>query len=346
MVTVKDVAEKSGVSVSTVSHVINGTRFVSEDLKTRVRKAMDELEYKPNLIARSLRTKRSNVLGLILADITNPYYSEIARNIEYLGHQKGYTVILCNSEGTPIKEEFYINRLMETRVDGIIIVSSKIHQQKLEEMVGRDLPVILIDKHGAGIHMDLIAIDEFEGGKMATEHLISLGHRRIACINGVSENYLNLDRLRGFRAAMENAGLDVDEQLIISSGFDVNAGFRAGIGLLEMEKRPTAIFATGDLIAYGVIQAAHQMRIDVPGELSVVGFDDIYLSKIFVPPLTTVSQPLYEISEAAINCFFERMDNTQKTGRTIHYNIHLEVRESTGPVNEKCRTNHKEVVRE
>jgi LacI family transcriptional regulator len=332
MVTVKDVAERSGVSVSTVSHVINGTRFVSEELKIKVREAMDQLEYKPNLIARSLRTKRSNVLGLIIADITNPYYSEMAWNIEYLGHLQNYTVMLCNSEGDPIKEEFYINRLLEMRADGIIIISSKIHQEKLEEMVGKDLPVILIDKHGVGIHMDMISIDEFEGGRLATEHLISLGHKRIACINGVSENYMNIHRLRGYQAAMGKAGLELDECLMISSDFDVVAGFRNGNSLLEMENPPTAIFATGDLIAFGVIQAAYQKGLSVPKELSVVGFDDVYLSKYYVPPLTTIKQPIYEISEAAVNCFFERMENSQKTGRTINFNVHLEIRESTAPV--------------
>lgn len=335
MVTVKDVAEKSGVSVSTVSHVINGTRFVSEELKVKVRDAMVALEYKPNLIARSLRTKRSNVLGLILADITNPYYSEIARNIEYLGHLQDYTVMLCNSEGDPIKEEFYIRRLSEARADGIIIISSKILPELLKEMIGENLPVIFIDKHGSGIQGDLIAIDEFEGGRLATEHLITLGHHRIACVNGVSVNYLNLERVNGYRSAMAAAGLPIDEQLIISSGFDVVDGYRNGTKLLEMKDKPTAIFATGDLIAYGVIQAAYKIGIRIPEELSVVGFDDIYLSKFIVPPLTTIKQPLYEISEAAINCFFERMENNQKTGRTIHYNVHLEVRESTGPAIEE-----------
>jgi len=335
MVTVKDVAEKSGVSVSTVSHVINGTRFVSEELKVKVRDAMVALEYKPNLIARSLRTKRSNVLGLILADITNPYYSEIARNIEYLGHLQDYTVMLCNSEGDPIKEEFYIRRLSEARADGIIIISSKILPELLKEMIGENLPVIFIDKHGSGIQGDLIAIDEFEGGRLATEHLITLGHHRIACVNGVSVNYLNLERVNGYRSAMVAAGLPIDEQLIISSGFDVVDGYRNGTMLLEMKNKPTAIFATGDLIAYGVIQAAYKTGIRIPEELSVVGFDDIYLSKFIVPPLTTIKQPLYEISEAAINCFFERMENNQKTGRTIHYNVHLEVRESTGPAIEE-----------
>lgn len=332
MATVKDVAEKSGVSVSTVSHVINGTRFVSEELKAKVREAMDHLDYKPNLAARTLRTKRSNILGLIIADITNPYYSEMAWNIEYLGNLQNYTVMLCNSEGKPLKEEFYINRLLEMQADGIIIISSKIHQEKLEEMVGNDLPVILIDKHDAGIHMDLISIDEFEGGKLATEHLIALGHQRIACINGVSENYLNIHRLRGYQTTMENAGLEIDGRYMISSDFDVVAGFRNAQNLLEMDKRPTAIFATGDLIAYGVIQAAFQMGIQVPQDLSVVGFDDVYLSKYFIPPLTTIKQPIYEISEAAVDCFFDRMENSQKTGRTIHYNVHLEVRGSTAPV--------------
>jgi LacI family transcriptional regulator len=339
MVTVKDVAEKSGVSVSTVSHVINGTRFVSEDLRNKVREAMNTLEYKPNLIARSLRTKRSNVLGLILADITNPYYSEIARNIEYLGHLQDYTVMLCNSEGDPIKEEFYIRRLSETRADGIIIVSSKIQPELLKEMVGEHLPVIFIDKHGSGIQGDLIAIDEFGGGRMATEHLISLGHQRIACVNGMSINYLNQERVNGYRAAIEAAGLPMDELLVVAAGFDVVDGYRNGTALLEMKNRPTAIFATGDLIAYGVIQAAYQMGLRIPEELSVVGFDDIYLSEYFIPPLTTVKQPLYEISEAAINCFFERMENNQRTGRTIHYNVHLEVRESTGPALEKMTEN-------
>lgn len=332
MVTAKDVAEKSGVSVSTVSHVINGTRFVSHELQSKVREAMEKLDYKPNLIARSLRTKRSSFLGLIIADITNPYYSELAWNIEYLGHLQNYSVMLCNSEGKPGKEEFYIKRLCEMRADGIIIISSKIHQEKLEEMTGKGMPLILIDKHDAGIYSDLIAIDEFMGGKLATEHLISLGHQRIACINGISENYLNIERVNGFRSAMDKAGLEVDENLIVSSGFDVSAGYRTSMTLLKMTERPTAIFATGDLIAYGAIQAAYQLGINVPNELSVVGFDDIYLSRFFVPPLTTVKQPLTDIAESAVKCFFERMENSQKTGKTIKHQVTVEVRESTAPV--------------
>lgn len=332
MVTVKEVAELSGVSVSTVSHVVNGTRFVSEGLKNRVLSAMEQLHYRPNRLAKSLRSKHTSSLGLLIADITNPYYSEMAWNIEYLCYLQNYSVMLCNSDGSPSKEEFYINRLMEWQVDGIIIISPAVLPARINGLLTMDLPVILIDSDSQDYGLDSVSVDNFSGGVMAANHLISLGHKRIACINGARENVTNNERVNGFRSAMEAAGLDVDEDLIVTSDFEVVCGMQNALKLLDNETPPTAIFACDDLMAYGAVQAVYSKGLKVPQDLSVVGFDDIYLSKYTVPPLTTIKQPLYELSEEAVNCFFDRMENPDRLARKIRLDLQLEIRGSTAPL--------------
>ena len=330
--TIKEVAKKAGVSVSTVSHVVNKTRFVSDHLRNKVLSVIERLEYQPNQIARSLRRKSSNSLGLIIADITNPFFSEMARSIDYHSFMQNYSIILCNSGGNKEKEALYINRWSEWQVDGIIIVSSSLPPYHLSSLSKPEMPITLVDMDCPGYTMDSISVDNFSGGKLAAEHLISLGHKRIACIYGSLDTKYKQERVNGFRAAMNEAGIEVEEPLIARADFDIGSSMNVALRLLEMENRPTAIFVCGDLMAYGAMQAAFIKDLKIPDDLSVVGFDDIYISKYTLPPLTTVKQPIDEMAEEAVKCFLGRREDPGKTSRIVKLNPQLEIRSSTAPL--------------
>ena len=294
---------------------------------------MECLGYQPNRIARSLRSKSSNSIGLIVSDITNPFFSEIAWSIEYLSYNQNYSVMLCNSDGDAAKEEFYIRRFLEWQVDGIILVSSSIPASHLGTFSNLARPITLVDMECPGYDMDSVTVDNFSGGKQATEHLIALGHKRIACIVGASNTRYDNGRVNGYRAALDAAGLEADEDLIIEADFNIISGMNVAHPLLQMENRPTAIFACGDLMAFGVMQSAFINQLKIPDDLSVVGFDDIYISKYTLPPLTTVRQPIHEMAEEALNCLLEKCDDPSRTTRTIKLDLKLEIRESTAPLN-------------
>jgi LacI family transcriptional regulator len=329
--TIKEVAEKAGVSVSTVSHVVNGTRFVSEDLRNKVLLVLNSLDYQPNRLAMGLRKKSSSAIGLIVADITNPFFSEIAWRIENLCHQKNYSVMLCNTDGSPSKEDYYLSRLSEWQVDGIIVVSSTSPAAHLNTFNKPDMPLTLIDIDSPGYEMDSISVDNFGGGMLAAQHLASLGHSRIACISGSLETRYNQGRLNGFREGLMEAGLEVDEALIARADFNTFSGLNVTNQFLEMKNRPTAIFTCSDLLAYGAMKAAYVKGLKIPDDLSIVGFDDIFMSKYTLPPLTTVRQPISELTEEAVNCFLTRKEDPGKTSRTIKLKLHLEIRDSTAP---------------
>ncbi len=330
--TIKEVAKRAGVSVSTVSHVVNGTRFVSEDLRNKVLPVLDALDYQPNRLAMGLRKKSSSAIGLIVADITNPFFSEIAWRIENLYHQKNYSVILCNTDGSQSKEDYYLSRLTEWQVDGIIVVSSTSPVAHLNSFNRPDMPLTLIDIDSSGYEMDSISVDNISGGKLAAQHLTSLGHKRIACISGSVDTRYNQGRLIGFRDGLIEAGVEVDEDLLARADFNTFSGLNVATQLLVMKDPPTAIFCCSDLLAYGAMKAAQLKGLKVPEEISIVGFDDIFLSPYTNPPLTTVRQPIPELSEEAVNCFLTRKENPEKTSRTIKLKLHLEIRESTAPL--------------
>ena len=309
--------------------MINGTRFVSDELKSSVLSSMEDLSYQPNLIARSLRRKKTNSIGLIISDIVNPFFSEIAWSIEYLSFIEKYSLFLCSTNGNEEKEIFYINQLSEWQVDGIILISPKNCNAYLKILEDRNIPVVLVDNESPGCDVDMIGVDNYRGGLMATEHLISLGHEKIACTTGPFTDNPSYDRVRGYRDALNKHGIEVDEDLLIAGNFDVISGVQAANILLEKGQRPTAIFACNDLMAIGVIQSAAAHNLIVPKDLSVVGFDDITLAKYIVPPLTTVKQPLREIGEQALNSMIEIIKNPNKACRTITLSVRLEERQST-----------------
>ena len=256
MATIREVAESAGVSYATVSHVINNTRLVSQETRERVLAAMDALNYRPNALARSLRQGKTNTLGLVLPDSANPFFAEISRSIEDEAFKKGYSVFLCNTELDIQRELFYVDVLSKKQVDGIIFVAAGDQADSLDFLRSRNMPVVLIDRDLPNVEVDAVLSDNQLGGFLATRHLLSLGHTRIACIAGPSSITPSAERIIGYRRALEEVGLSYDESLILRGDYHAQSGMEITHSILQMEPRPTAIFALNDLMALGALRAA------------------------------------------------------------------------------------------
>lgn len=327
----RDVAERAGVSTTTVSHVINRTRVVSDESRQRVLKAMQELGYQPNALARSLRRKETYAIGVIVPDSADPFYAEVIRGIEDTSFERGYTITLCNSDGDLEKERLYTNMLTERRVDGVLFFAASNQSRKhLQVVLERRVPLVVVDRHIPDIEIDTVLIDNTLGGQLATRHLIELGHRRIACISGPLDIMVSLERVAGFRKALQENGLPLDETLIVvGDGFSYQAGFTAAQNLLAMSRPPTAIFACNDMLAIGAINAAAAAQWQVPTNLSVVGFDDLRVAAYATPPLTTIAQPKYEMGTISTIMLLERINHPDLPARRQLLEIELVIRHST-----------------
>lgn len=331
MTTMRDVAEMAGVSLTTVSHVINRTRFVSDDVTERVLTAMEQLNYRPNELARSLRRGQTNTLGLILPDSANPYFAEIGHAIEATSSELGYNVILCNTHGDENKEDHYVNVLRNKQVDGILFVAAGDQAQSIIHTLGENFPVMLVDRELVGVRTDVIIVDNHQGGYLATRHLLELGHQRIACISGPSRVRPSSERISGYSQALEEAGLTFDPDLFRMGDFHPNSGYQATLDLLQQPNPPTAVFTCNDFMAIGVIRAASEMGRRVPDDLSLVGFDDIELASYTIPPLTTISQPIEQMGAIAAKTLIARIEEdglSEPTRRLLP--VELVVRGSTG----------------
>ncbi len=305
--TINDVAKLAETSATTVSHVINETRFVSPDTKQRVMDAIRALGYRPNSMARGLRSGQSKTIGLIVPDNSNPFFAEILRIIENYGYSKGYSVILCNSDGDVNKEIAYTELLYAKQVDGIVFISTNNSTEHLEKLTDSGIPMIVMDRDVDLTDTDVIMVDNYQGGYAATQYLIQLGHQRIACIAGPSLLTPSADRVKGYRQALEDAGLPYDESLVVSGDFQVDSGESAMRVLLEGKHRPTAVFACNDLMALGAMRAIREAGLSIPQDISVIGFDDIALSSYISPTLTTIAQPLKEMARASIEMLITRI---------------------------------------
>ena len=333
IITIRDVAERAGVSTSTVSHVVNETRYVSPAVQARVRQAMDDLGYRPNALARSLRMKRSQTLGMLVPDIANPFFAEIVRAIEDVAFQAGYSVFLCSSEGDLAKERLSTNVLVEKQVDGIVFVTAGASADVVERLVAHDVPMVLIDRELPGVEADVVLADNLAGGRKATAHLAELGHRRIACITGPSELTLSAQRVIGYRAMLDEFGIVQDDTLVLRGNFDYESGWQDTQALLALPDRPTAIFACNDLMAIGAMRAVFAAGLRVPEDISVVGFDNTPMAPYTNPPLTTIAQPIGGIGQAAIQMLLARIADKTRPPQRQTLPMHLIVRASTAALN-------------
>ncbi|BEV71436.1 MULTISPECIES: LacI family DNA-binding transcriptional regulator [unclassified Paludibacterium] len=329
MATMKQVAERAGVSISSVSHVLNGTRHVSDEVRRRIEDAMQALSYVPSAVARSLKHNVTRTLGIMLPNNSNPYFAELIHSIEDRCYKADYNVVLCNSDDDPVKQSVYLRVLMEKRVDGLIVMSSG-DSPDLPELLSRlKVPLVLVDRQWASLDCDTVTSDHRMGAYLATRHLIELGHREIACIAGPEHLAPSKLRTAGWREALAEAGLEPGP--LVFADFTSHGGYDATRRLLQSPYRPQAIFACNDLMAIGALCAAHETGLVVPHDLSVVGFDDIELAAFTCPPLTTVAQPKQRIGEVATELLFERLHHDRTEPCKIALQPTLCLRASSAP---------------
>ena len=331
MATIHDVAKKAGVSTATVSHVINNTRPVSEELTNRVFSIIEELNYKPNIIAKSLRKGNTHTIALILPDNTNPFFAEIGQAIEIAAYESGYSLILCNTGGSKEKELEYIELLIQTRVDGVVFCGVGNEQQDtIESLLSAFNQVVIIDDFFPTIDAANIVADNRNGGYIATKHLLDLGHTRIACIKGPSDESCCDNRFFGYKDALQEAGIDILPELVSVGDWYPESGRFLFHKMMEMNIPPTAIFSCNDLMAFGVIRAAYERNISIPNQLALVGFDDIQLSTFATPSLSSISQPKNEIGRIAIEIIVEKIKTGSINNPKIILPVNLMIRQSCG----------------
>ena len=335
MATVHDVARHAGVSTSTVSHVLNNTRFVSEELRERVMAAMRELDYTPNAAARMLTLKRSHTIGLIVSDIRNPFFASVARGVEDVAQEQGYTLILCNSDENAQREQACLSALETRAVDGVLLASAGVADEHLSRLVTAGFPIVLVDRDLPELGAPAILLDNEGAAWEAVKHLIAGGHRRIAMISGRASISTTTERIAGYRRALQDAGLDVDERLLVSGASTSEGGAQAANAVLGVSPPPTAIFSGNNLMSIGALQAIANRGLNVPDDVALVGFDDFPYpwSDAFRPHLTTVAQPTYELGRRAAEILVEHLRGTRlKTAERVILKAKLVVRESSGAV--------------
>ena len=310
MPTIYDVAAHAKVSASTVSHVINGTRFVSEETKVRVLEAIEALGYRPNTIARSLRRRETSTFGLIVPDNSNPFFATLARAIEQAGFAEGYNLILCNSDYSDAKEATYIDVLLSKQVDGLILSSSRDHPQVLDAVLDSHLPVVLTDRISDDLSVDQVLCDNEQGGYLAGRYLLRLGHRRAGCIAPPTEVMPSAgNRLIGFQRAFTEAGVELPPAAVIHADFRYTGGEAAMRELLKRDLGLTAVFATNDLMAAGAVNALRRANLQVPDDISVIGFDNSLQAIMMYPSITTIAQPIAELGQMSVSLLLERIKN-------------------------------------
>lgn len=333
-VTSSDVARLAGVSRATVSYVINnGPRPVSEDTKARVLEAIHQLGYQPNAVARNLRLQRTSTLGLIVPDTHNPYFSEVGRGIERVAFENGYTVMLCHSGYKLDLELQYVDMLHAQRVAGIIWIPGTNDFTPYQKLQEYGIKTVVIDRTVPGGNVPGLLADNFHGGILATKHLLDLGHRRIGFIRRPVDLSHSRGRYEGYKAALSEHSISDDETLIVTGGFFLDDGYRAARELLALSQPPTAIFAYNDMMAIGALRALYEMGLNVPGDFSLVGFDDIAQASFTCPSLTTISSPKYEMGQHGADLLISIIENRDsRSDLHIPLDVKLVVRESTGAI--------------
>ncbi|ASK53603.1 transcriptional repressor PurR [Vibrio tarriae] len=329
MATMKDIARLAGVSTSTVSHVINKSRFVSDEIAERVNNAAQQLNYAPSALARSLKMNRTKTIGMLVTTSTNPFFGEVVKGVERSCYHKGYNLILCNTEGDNQRMKASINTLLQKRVDGLLLMCSTLEGERLDVFDRYpDIPVVVMDWGPILFASDKIQDNSLQGGYMAAKHLIECGHKEIGCITGPLIRHQAQMRYEGYKRALAEAGLGIHPDWIIESDFECEGGYQAFEKLYERGKLPSALFVCNDMMAMGVIQAASQRGLRIPDDLSLIGYDDVHIAKFMTPALTTIHQPKYRLGKAAVDTLLYRLENPDTTAQVVQLEPTLTVRNS------------------
>jgi LacI family transcriptional regulator len=330
--TVRDVARKAGVSAMTVSRVVNDHRGVSAATRKKIEIAIAELDYAPSKMASGLSSSKSQLIGLIVPDVSNPFFAPIVRGAETAARRAGYRMLLCNSESDLRLEREYVTDLVAHRVEGLLIAPvgdrSDAHLLKLVEA---HFPLVLLDRQVPGIECDSVTLDNIHSAKQMTEHLIAVGHRRIAFVTDAEAVSTGRERRQGLQEALANARIEFSESLIFHGSADQLGGYRAAQQILNLSERPTAVFTVNNMTAVGVMQALREANVRVPEEIALVCFDDVHHLAVISPFLTVVDQPAETMANVAAQLLLERIGRIGgKNSRNISFPGKLIIRESCG----------------
>lgn len=329
--TIRDVANAAGVSLSTVSRVLHGHPAVDSDLQKRVLEAIQKLNYQPNRSAQRLRSKMSSVIGLVISDIENPFFTSIVRGVEDVAYSQQMTVVLCNTDEDPVKQQRYVDVMAEERVAGLIIAPAfgdSVHS--LNKLRDSGIPIVLLDRNIGENKIDAVMVDNIAGAYTATQHLLSLNRRRIALVNGDTHIKTFEDRYKGYIKALTDANIKVNKNYIVEVHPKIERSFQATLELLQLHPRPDAIFAGNNLITVGVLKAIKHLELKIPEEIALVGFDDMPWSSELFPPVTSIAQPTYELGQEAARLLIRRLQDPNAFQQTIMLQTRLIVRESCG----------------
>ena len=333
-VTIKDVAKRAGVDPSTVSRIINNDPKLSvrEETRLRILETIRELGYQPNSIARNLRLNTSGTIGMLIPDITNPLFPAVIKGVESFSSEKDLSLILCNTGDLPEKELKMIRFLLNRRVDGLLLASVHMRDETIAEVEKSGVPYVLVNRGNRKDAGAYVVADNAAGAKMAVRHLIDLGHRKIAHIAGFLYTDSGIERLEGYRKELNLADIRLDSEYIVEAGYSELGGYKAMNKLLLLPDPPTAVFAVNDLTAMGALLAMNEHGVRVPEDISIVGFDDIWVVERITPALTTVKVPLYEMGYLAMNMLFQKMKEVPIEQERIILESSLVVRRSTAAV--------------
>lgn len=334
MATIQDVATHAGVAPITVSRVLNHSGYVSEATRQRVEAAAAELDYVPNLLARGLRSNRTNTLALVLTDITNPFWTTVARGVEDAARARGFSVILCNTDENEAKQAQYVDVLIRKRMDGFLLAPARSTPDPIHKIQKQaNAPVVVLDRRIAGAEVDLVCGDSYGGSYALTRYLLDLGHRQIGVLSGPQTVSTAAERVAGYVAALQETGVELCSELIQYGEYTVESGYAMMRQLLCAASQPTAIFATNNFIAIGALQQLREAGLRVPADISLVGFDDLPMSWNTEPFLTVAVQPAYEIGQQAANLLIDRITQQDTSEpREIILPAELVIRQS-------CRAN-------
>lgn len=326
--TIYDVAKEAGVSIATVSHVINGKGKISNERREEIRRIMVRMGYKPSMIASALTGKKTYALGLLVPDISNPFFAEIARAVEDEGQRHGYSVFICSTDNKDEKVEHYAALLKQKNVDGVIIGTGIKELSALDPLLHGGVPVAFLSREFPSVDVPSVVVDDYAGGAAAAEHLIALGHRNLAVLAEEESVSSSRERVRGFRQTLVAAGIDLDPASVRSSG--MKESMSRALELLRRDDRPTAIFCCNDMLAIGAIRAAKELGLRIPRDCSIIGFDDTVLASVTDPPLTTVAQPIEQMGQTAVRLVVRIIEQPSEHPERIVLPPALTTRQSSG----------------
>lgn len=331
MASMNDVANRAGVSIATVSRVLNNNGKVNEATRAKINKAIKELKYQPSRVAKRLRSKSvsSNLFGVLIPDIENPFYVEVLRGIEEMAYHNNYAIIMCNFGQDEVKEKLYLEILQSEGIDGLIAAPAREDDPQLKKMVNDGLPIVCVDRGLVGINVDVVLVDNATGAFNAVDFLAKSGYKRIAYIAGLPEIPSSRLREKGYKEALAANGIPFNPELVKFGNSKHESGIKLCAELLDLPNPPDALFTGNNLITLGALETIHERKLKIPRDIAIIGFDDMYWSSSLNPPLTAVRQPAFEIGKRAVEMLIQRIQDPQRSSVQMTLNTELMKRSST-----------------